>query len=145
MVILETHGRQRDFESLQHRLKSFYIYWNPGVDPSTGGVLVCIRKDTLYDTAVVHNFSSVIPGRLSRLEFQFSVRLPQSEDSEFSSLVLWAMHDFGIPNLQAASARTLVNQDISSSLEHPLGYMVVFIGDINRMKQGEKRCYLDPN
>ena len=49
LILLETHGNRRDFASLEHRLKTFKFFRNPGVDSSTGGVILGIRKDTIYN------------------------------------------------------------------------------------------------
>eukprot|EP00973_Karenia_brevis_P050008 6942871-Karenia_brevis.AAC.1 len=100
--------------------------------------------------------SKLCIGRLSRLELRFPARLPQSaagdsrdwqalsESSNFCTMAVWGIHDHDLDDSQASSARSLLAEDIRKAKAYPLDHIVVLAGDLNRMKNGELKSYLDP-
>ena len=65
--------------------------------------------------------------------------------NESSQLVLYAVHDFEISPQDASTACAFLDDDIKLAAAQPFKYIVLVAGDLNRLRDGETKFYLDPS
>ena len=86
-------------------------------------------------------FQILFVGRFVRLHFSFDA---QEFLSFGGDLIFWGIHDYKIPEADSQHARTLFQSDLNFVSTRPLNSILIFGGDLNRMREGEIRYYIDP-
>eukprot|EP00973_Karenia_brevis_P041135 5691137-Karenia_brevis.AAC.1 len=65
-------------------------------------------------------------------------------EHEGGTIIIYNIHDFDWSADNSRRARMQLLDDIKKSEAQPLSFVVLVIGDLNRMRSGETRTYLDP-
>ena len=68
-----------------------------------------------------------------------------SASSRSGKLVVFGVHDYNLDDLQLSNFKSFLNSDVDLSRRNPFEHVVVLAGDLNRLKAGEIRAYLDPS
>ena len=92
-----------------------------------------LNNNILYKSTGPPQFSCFEEGRLVNVSVPFP-------DGKFS---IWGFHDFAISFENSLRAQEAFMQQYEQSVQNPLKYILVAIGDCNRSRNNS-RFYLDP-
>eukprot|EP00973_Karenia_brevis_P095868 12429511-Karenia_brevis.AAC.1 len=102
-------------------MKCYNIYFAPGGDRGTGGLLTLIHNDLLQDVASVRT-DIPVAGRFMRFNILYS---------NGSMVNIWNAHNYGLDGTQTLTVISLIKEDVAAAESHPDLVFTCMAGDFN--------------
>ena len=119
-----------------------FVYLIVGVMTLVLGVLSYLSESPLLWVRLNPIFKNFPPG----VWFVFASNFPvqESGNNGWGEIVIWGVHEHQIPARHGAIARNRFQQDLDQSFSQPLHVLLMYGGDLNRVRPCETRNYIDP-